>query len=1210
MADVGLNRLVAPTKENEIPLKRKEPSFGDTFVAQTQQLVGPAFTSIFDTNSDLDTSFNVNSFLDNKGISIQSSDGQFILKNGLNQKQAETAYLELVKRGELQRVIEESGFVQQMFADPLLVPELFSPLIYMKALRTAGKVGFSHKAFDAQFKSILKKYNAMPLAKKGAIAAGTEAVFFEGSRNIIEGFNAGHYEEDVLDIILKESLDTAMAIGIATTLGYGIGRSIDSYQTKKRKVASKQYAAAVTQAKEFTASIDSTPTAPMKAGQVGAKSEAGTVTVTDAIELGETDLDFMGEWFTNSIFYKALPTPVKAVIQSDAPKEIKYKFLRLVTDSGVGYKLNQVNKSIGRSVQQEAGELSGKWGGVYNEIHEIWSEVNPRGGATVLDMPVQDTLEKIRKLRGQESLTFDDFGQHIVGLYLRNATDVSDLESRALEKVRKYFHEWDQMLNEVGILGNTEVLVSKKAGIEARLSGMEDVTQSILDNNNAFLSNRITTVEGSLGKKLTKQSELSATFEARGLTPKGEKLLTDITEEISELRKVYDDLSNAFEVSSRTRSAADAVKVLDQIKVTPRISAAIKNLDGHISVMRERVNNVNAYLDGSAPQKGLTEPFFPRYFDRRAISANREAFEDIITKHYMENPTLWKWDESSNRFTEVSLDPSEAASRGRAKKTVESIMDELEDDVLEGAYYGAGKSKHMIHRTLDIPNLKVQDFIVTDLKQVLINYNAKIAPKYAFARQFRTDNGKPATLDDLISTNTKEMAAAGMSQKKIDMINKEFIGSYDRIVGRVITKPDTITSRSAQWLQTATQWTYLGGAGVAAVGDFANVFMDHEMRIIGKGLTALADDVSLKMAARELRKAGDGMEIIAGASHMRYLENLSRDPFQNGMTDKINHGFYMANLLAPITLAAKHMDTLFRGHTIIEASKRLADNKASKWEQQFLARYNITPELAKKIAKAPVQTSKNDLYLPNTDAWTDEASLTAFRSALRSGVMNRIIMGTPADKPLIMSGKTYVPMSVAEKVGMKESTRVRGYAEIESPLLALPFTFYTYTVGALNKITTNYAQGMVRNNYAHLAVAMFFGYSIVKFRTPSWAWDEMDAEDKMLRAFDFSGLGALYSDMFYRSLDTGLSFDFANPTPFEPKFKSDPDAVGGVVSIFGAPADYAYNNVKMLKEFANGNYSTGSEMAVRNTPLIWNVFTKNMAQDLKNYVGDSFSDSN
>jgi len=164
-------------------------------------------------------------------------------------------------------------------------------------------------------------------------------------------------------------------------------------------------------------------------------------------------------------------------------------------------------------------------------------------------------------------------------------------------------------------------------------------------------------------------------------------------------------------------------------------------------------------------------------------------------------------------------------------------------------------------------------------------------------------------------------------------------------------------------------------------------------------------------------------------------------------------------------------------------------------------------------------------------------------------------------------------------------------------------------MGAFNKITTNYAQGMVRNNFAHLVMGMFFGYHIVKFRTPSWAWDEMDAEDKALRAFDFSGLAALYSDMFYRSLDMGMSFDLVNPTPFEPKFKSEPDAIGGVVSIFGAPADYTYNHVKMMQEFARGNYSTGSEMAVRNTPLIWNMFTKNMASDLKNFVGDSFDDA-
>ena len=91
-------------------------------------------------------------------------------------------------------------------------------------------------------------------------------------------------------------------------------------------------------------------------------------------------------------------------------------------------------------------------------------------------------------------------------------------------------------------------------------------------------------------------------------------------------------------------------------------------------------------------------------------------------------------------------------------------------------------------------------------------------------------------------------------------------------------------------------------------------------------------------------------------------------------------------------------------------------------------------------------------------------------------------------------------------------------------MLALPFTFYTYTVGALNKVTTNYAQGTVRNPAAHFAVAMFLGYNIVKFRTPEWAWSEMDIEDKVLRAFDFSGLAAIYSDMVLSLFRNGHGF--------------------------------------------------------------------------------------
>jgi len=199
-----------------------------------------------------------------------------------------------------------------------------------------------------------------------------------------------------------------------------------------------------------------------------------------------------------------------------------------------------------------------------------------------------------------------------------------------------------------------------------------------------------------------------------------------------------------------------------------------------------------------------------------------------------------------------------------------------------------------------------------------------------------------------------------------------------------------------------------------------------------------------------------------------------------------------------------------------------------------------------------------------------------------------------------------LPMSLAKSFGLKEDKLVRGYAELEHPFLALPFTFYTYTVGALNKVTTNYAQGAVRgtNMAFHSAIAMFFGYNIVKFRTPEFAWNEMDIEDKMLRAFDFSGLAAFHSDMFYRSLEMGMAFDIENPTPFEPKFKEDPDAMGGVVSIFGAPADYSYGFIKVLQDFARGKYGEGTEQAVKQIPFIFNLFLKPHTNKLKKALGN------
>jgi len=1186
-----------PISKKTPEIIRSTPSYGETFVANLNDYFGAAISGTIAEARGLperDLGFNVSQYLTDRGINPKSPEGRRISAYGLNESSAERMYQLYLRDTRNQEIFEKAGFVKSLLSDPVFLAEISvtggAIALAKKGGREAIEKGFV-KGSDVFLTTVERKSTvaalqakrAESLAKKGFRIASSEAAFFEGTANVLTLANDLEGQAEADQAIISAMQRQVVAQGIAGVLGYGIGRSLDKRisQPQAESVA-KSYSESVKNLRELSDGIDAKP------------KKTSEIVMTDALpEVNDDDLLLTGEWFTNSIFYRALPTPVKAVMgkPSQATKDVKLRFMRLVNDAGVMFKLNQIGKSFGKSVHQEAGELSGRWGSVYNEVHEIWGEVSSSGNYNVADMQISNTIESIKKLRGKESLTFEDFGQRVVDLYIGNKAPQTDAESRAVEVLRNYFNEWDEMLNDVGLLGGTNTLVRRQGNIGERIGSMENVFDDIIKSNRNFLEEELSRLDGYIQNMNKSQA-------ARGLTDK------QIARR-SELETEKTRIATAIERTNFIRNIDDAIRMIDELSVTARQKTAIEKLGKHITEMKDRLDNINAYLDGSAVEKGLRENFFPRYFDRRKIASNRETFEKILTDHYIEKPFRWTWDEKAKRYTQKMLDPDRQSASRRAKQTVDEILDLVDDDGIEDfAYFGNGRSKHLLHRKLDIPNEKVKDFIVTDLKQVVVAYNEKVAPKYAFARQFRTENGGPATIDDVIAQNTREMQKENIPQAEINRINKEFIGSYDRIVGRVLTKPDGVSSRVAQWLQTAAQWTYLGGAGVAAVADFSNIFMDHELKNIAKGLISLAQDNSVTMAKKELQKAGDGMEVISGTYQMKFLESLSSDPFRSGLTDKINTGFYKFNLLSQMTTIAKTMDGMFRTHTIIESAIEVGKGGGSKFQKEFLARYNIDQAMAKRIASQPYDTTNNEFILGNTDAWDDKGALEAFRSALRTGVMNRIIMGTPADKPLAMSGKTYLPMHIAETLGMKESKRVKGYAEIEHPMLALPFTFYTYTVGALNKVTTNYAQGVVRNPAAHFAVAMFLGYNIVKFRTKDWAWDEMDIEDKILRAFDFSGLAALYSDMFYRSLEMGMAFDIDNPLPFQPKFRDDPDALGGVVSIFGAPADYAYGFVKSGKEFAQGEYGDGTEGLVRQIPLLWNVFIKEHMNGIKNSLGD------
>ena len=629
--------------------------------------------------------------------------------------------------------------------------------------------------------------------------------------------------------------------------------------------------------------------------------------------------------------------------------------------------------------------------------------------------------------------------------------------------------------------------------------------------------------------------------------------------------------------------------------------------------IRRKQSEISEHTLSLQAKEGTTplgeKSFLPRYWDKNYIKKNREDFEKIIFKWYKDNPVIWSKDKN-NKWNQINLSDNRDAIADRVKKTVDNILNIADGEDVPNV--GAGKSKHFKHRELDIPNQLVWDYIVQDPIAIMKGYTHKVAGKYEFAKMY---NGK--SVEDVMDDVTEEMYAAGKTEKEALAWRKDYYHMHQRVVGSTLERsPDAWDNQVAYYLKEAAQLNYLGRAGISAIPDFAKIMMEHDWKDIIKGLQALLSDNKVTLKGNEAKLVGEAIELIQGNSHFRMVEDITNDVNASTKYDKIKNTFYLANGLAPITHLAKTLDSVIRGHSLIDMSRKLAMpekyGKATKLEISYLARYNIDARIAAKIAATPYETTANGLILPNTLKWetspkVDDETLTTFRTALQSGILNTVIMGTPADKPIIVDGVAYIPMSVAGKFGMPEHKIVKGYARIESGLLGLPFQFYSYALGAVNKITMSAAQGQMKNRTVGLAMSLGLGMMAVQIKTPDWAFDEMTWRDWFARGFDQSGIAALYSDMFYQSLHTGLALSGKNITGglIQPKFPSD-DAYGATIGLGGAGPSIGYDYLEALKDMIAGDFSEGAKNLIRTLPFMRLWFAKGTINEFTNNFEDWF----
>ena len=581
--------------------------------------------------------------------------------------------------------------------------------------------------------------------------------------------------------------------------------------------------------------------------------------------------------------------------------------------------------------------------------------------------------------------------------------------------------------------------------------------------------------------------------------------------------------------------------------------------------------------------------YYPRYFNIDAIANDMDGFKTILRDWYTANP----------------LNPNATASdiERSVNKTVDRILNKqnLEDD-----FMGYGLSKHLRHRELDIPNHLLLDFIEINPLDTAMYYMMRTGSKIEFANTFK---GK--SMDDLVDMEELAMIRHGNNAQTISQAKQDLYQMYDRVVGTPVQRPDALNRRISRALTDWTAYAFLGRAGLSSLPELGMIIMQHASKQgalglgqLGGTLKGLTDLKALGLSAKEVQIAGEALDMILGVAQNRMYEDFLRSPFTKGLSklnEKGKRVFYTANLLAPITQITKQMAGILGQHSLVDRSLRLVAGTIDQEGIELLARYGITIRDARKIKQlvddGTIQTSDTGrLFLANTENWGNQQLVRKFRGALATMTRNTIINATPADKPTIIDGVVYARMNPALKaLGFKVDKRSStiGYevTRIENGLMALPFQFWNYTLGATTKILGAGFDNERTGKVAGFATMLALGYLTLYMKNPR-SFNNMDYEDQLTRAIDQTGITGIYSDLFYMGLHArhrmgNLDRD---DTLIQPKYRVNPPSELGAgletaTDFAGATPSYLFDVADTAYLFGSGQSDEAIRKALRLTPV-------------------------
>jgi len=466
-----------------------------------------------------------------------------------------------------------------------------------------------------------------------------------------------------------------------------------------------------------------------------------------------------------------------------------------------------------------------------------------------------------------------------------------------------------------------------------------------------------------------------------------------------ELAKVYMD----SRVATMERQRARIANLQDR-------ASNIDDLQANRDVMLEILQDLQEEANGMVNQINLARGKRIAKLEERAKKLDPKVVEEWIKK--AKDKQTAREIATNERFRQLGLSDYtpeqgtqliERAAHDMALNTSAKI--EKLDGRITGLHMIGEERGPELQRTLQIPQSKLNPYLVTDAERVTRNYIRQMSGDIELKRKFGDVNLKTrfTEIREEYQAKRDQMIKDGASESELLAFKKRYDGylrTLEALVMRVRhtwgipDNPNGFAARAGKAMLSLNTLRFMGTVLVSSFSDPAIITMKHGLtRTMAVPFKAFTEDLkNLKLAAREVKLAGAALDPYTHSRALSFAELMDDNVGHSAPERALHTASAKIGQIALFdywTGAMKQWAGILDIAKLMDSIDLVVNGGGTAKELQeavtHLANGGFDEHLARRVWDE-VQNGGgqkvNGIWLPNTENWVDEEAKRTFRAAL------------------------------------------------------------------------------------------------------------------------------------------------------------------------------------------------------------------------------------